>query len=250
MNKISIVAHRGGGALRSENSRQAFAHAIALGVDEVECDVHMMRDGNIVVFHDFDLLQLTGEVGRIDTINNKRRQDLRLHGVDEPPPLLEELAALLAPTTTRLHIEIKAEDDEIKARETAQASLTILQNHGLLSRTSAISFAPRCLTPFIEAGVPSGPCIDAPDAIPPADWPQTARQWHADGYRDLSLNGNHSPPEFVHFMKEAGFIVGVWTINGPARLNYWLNQKVDYITTDQPDLALALRNSVIERFLL
>jgi len=240
---ISIVAHRGGGALNAENSLQAFAHAVRLGANEVECDVHMMADGKIVVFHDFDLQQLTGQSGRIENIDDAQRQNLRLYGVDEPPPLLEELAALLAPSSTRLHIEIKAEQngESEQARATAEKSLTILQKYAMLDKTSAISFEPACLVPFIKAGVPSGPCIDAPDAISARDWPEQIRRWREAGYRDLSLNGNHSTPEFVQAMKQADFTVGVWTINGPARLGFWLQQDIDYITTDQPDLALALR---------
>jgi len=244
MKKIAIVAHRGGGALRAENSLSAFAHAVALGVDEVECDVHMMRDGKIVVFHDFDLLQLTGQTGKIADIDDKQRQNLRLLGVNEPPPLLEELAALAAPTPVKLHIEIKAEDDDAQALATAEKSLAILADHDLLARSSAISFAPSCLAPFIKAGVPSGPCIDAADSLSPAEWPQQIKLWREAGYRDLSLNGNHSPLEFVQMMREAGFTVGVWTINGPARLHYWLSQNIDYITTDQPDLALTLRSKL------
>jgi len=244
MKKTSIVAHRGGGALKTENSLSAFAHAVRLGVDEVECDVHMMADGKIVVFHDVDLRQLTGKSGQIDAIDDEERQNLCLYGANEPPPLLEELAALLAPVSVRLHIEIKAEEgQDEQARATAQAALAILHRHNLLDKTSAISFAPSCLEPFIEAGVPSGPCIDAPDEIAAADWLEQIRQWRAAGYRDLSLNGHHSSPEFVQAMRDAGFVVGVWTINGPARLSHWLKQGVDYITTDQPDLALALRDN-------
>jgi len=244
MKKISIVAHRGGGALRAENSLEAFAHAIALGADEIECDVHMMADGKIVVFHDFDLTQLSGEKGKITDIDDKQRQNLRLHSTNAPPPLLEELAALLAPASTNLHIEIKAQGNIKREIETAARSVEILSQHHLLARTAAISFAPECLTPFIKAGVPSGPCIDAPDEILSDDWDRKIRQWREAGYNDLSLNGGHTSPEFVHAMKKAGFTVGVWTINGPARLQFWLRQNVNYITTDQPDLALNLRDQV------
>jgi len=237
---ISIVAHRGGSALNTENSLRAFAHAIALGVDEVECDVHMMRDGKIVVFHDFDLQQLTGCPGRIDEIDETRRQRLRLAGSDEPPPLLEQLAALLVPVKTRLHIEIKSDGQPAREYEIAAKSLAILRDYHLLDRVSAISFAPLCLAPFVQAGVASGPCVDVPDQM--VDWSQQIRDWRDAGYRDVSLDGNHTSPELVRELKQAGFTVGVWTINGPARLEFWLGQKVDYITTDQPDLALELRS--------
>jgi len=242
MNKVSIVAHRGGAALRAENTLAAFAHVIGLGVDAVECDVHMMADGRVVVFHDFSLEQLTGEAGQIEAIDELQRQKLRIGGSDEAPPLLEELAALLAGQSTRLYLEIKTNGQPEHELRLAEASLAILRDFNLADRSHAISFEPECLAPFIAAGVPSGLCIDNPAALLEADLSQQFQQWQREGYLDLSLNGNRTPLEFITAAREAGFTTGVWTINGPARLTYWLAQPVHYITTDQPDLALRLRD--------
>jgi glycerophosphoryl diester phosphodiesterase len=49
------IAHRGGAALKPENTLSAFADAIARGVDGAELDVQLTRDGHVVVFHDFRL---------------------------------------------------------------------------------------------------------------------------------------------------------------------------------------------------
>jgi len=46
------IAHRGGAALRPENTLCAFAHATALGADGAELDVQLSRDGHVVVVHD------------------------------------------------------------------------------------------------------------------------------------------------------------------------------------------------------
>ncbi len=62
------IAHRG---LHSrskgviENSHAAFSAAVA-GNFGIECDVQITRDGDAVVFHDYDLDRLTGEAGRVD----------------------------------------------------------------------------------------------------------------------------------------------------------------------------------------
>ena len=50
-----IIAHRGGAGLRPENTMAAFDHAISLGVDGVEVDVHLSADGQVVVHHDYAL---------------------------------------------------------------------------------------------------------------------------------------------------------------------------------------------------
>lgn len=47
-----LIAHRGGSGLRVENTLAAFAHAIELGADGAELDVHLSRDGQVVVHHD------------------------------------------------------------------------------------------------------------------------------------------------------------------------------------------------------
>lgn len=49
---MQMIAHRGGGGLRVENTLAAFANAIALGVAGAELDVHLSRDGQVVVHHD------------------------------------------------------------------------------------------------------------------------------------------------------------------------------------------------------
>ena len=46
------IAHRGGAGLRPENTLAAFAHALDIGVDGFELDVHLAKDGSVVVFHD------------------------------------------------------------------------------------------------------------------------------------------------------------------------------------------------------
>src|SRR5215472_18118223 len=50
-----VLAHRGGAALRPENTLSAFANAIALGADGAELDAHLTRDGRVVVHHDYCL---------------------------------------------------------------------------------------------------------------------------------------------------------------------------------------------------
>lgn len=47
-----LIAHRGGSGLRVENTLAAFEHAIKLGAAGAELDVHLSRDGEVVVHHD------------------------------------------------------------------------------------------------------------------------------------------------------------------------------------------------------
>ena len=61
----SLYAHRGlHGNGAPENSLEAFRRAKDAGYG-VELDVHLLKDGNLAVFHDSDLLRMTGKSGKI-----------------------------------------------------------------------------------------------------------------------------------------------------------------------------------------
>lgn len=49
---MKLIAHRGGAGLRVENTLAAFKNALAVGADGAELDVHLTRDGEVVVHHD------------------------------------------------------------------------------------------------------------------------------------------------------------------------------------------------------
>ena len=63
---VLVVAHRGGAALAPENTLAAFDNALKIGVDMVECDVHLSQDGELVVMHDPDLARTTNGTGQIN----------------------------------------------------------------------------------------------------------------------------------------------------------------------------------------
>ncbi|ALE04119.1 glycerophosphodiester phosphodiesterase [Bartonella ancashensis] len=238
MHKPKIVAHRGGTNFYSENTLSAFRHAVEMEVDEIECDVHLLKSGEVVVFHDFYLEQLVGQKEYIHNIDNEMRKKMHVKGSTEPPPLLEEVLDLLVPTNVSLRLEIKTRGQPDNESALSQRALELIRKRNLTERVSAISFDAVSLVPFIEEGIPSGPCIDHFEG----DMTHHFSQWKKLGYSELSLDGSIVSHGFIESALNAGFTVGVWTINGVARLSYWLDMPVHYITTDQPDLALKLRS--------
>ena len=52
---IMVIGHRGAAGLAPENTLAAFAASLDLGVDALELDVHLTRDGTLVVYHDYTL---------------------------------------------------------------------------------------------------------------------------------------------------------------------------------------------------
>jgi len=60
-----VFAHRGFGALGPDNSLYAVAHAMQAGMDGVDVDGQLTRDGELVVFHDLSVDRLTSGTGRV-----------------------------------------------------------------------------------------------------------------------------------------------------------------------------------------
>jgi len=55
-----IIGHRGAKGIAPENSLSGFKKAVELGIDGIELDVHLTKDGKLVVIHGMDLKRLAG----------------------------------------------------------------------------------------------------------------------------------------------------------------------------------------------
>ena len=60
-----VFAHRGASGYAPENTLEAFELAVRMGADGVELDVHMTRDGELVVAHDEALSRVSNGLGFI-----------------------------------------------------------------------------------------------------------------------------------------------------------------------------------------
>lgn len=103
------IAHRG---LHNdtiiENTLLAFQKAVDLGY-AIELDVHRIVDGNIVVFHDYNLKRLTGLDEAIENLDIESIKKLKLLNTNQTIPTLEEVLNLVHGKTPIL-IEIKSEN--------------------------------------------------------------------------------------------------------------------------------------------
>lgn len=91
------IAHRGLHELARgipENSLAAFTAAVAAG-DPIELDATLCAEGVPVVFHDADLLRLTGQPGRVRETPLAALRRLRLQGTGEVIPTLAEVLELV-----------------------------------------------------------------------------------------------------------------------------------------------------------
>src|SRR5215212_7269928 len=126
-----MYAHQGASALHPENTLRAFRHALAIGVDGIELDVHATADGTPVVIHDRDIGRTTDGNGYVDQIPLARLETFDA-GQGERVPTLAEVLALVG-DAAHLDIEIKGSDVE-------QAVLDVLAQHPTV-RWAISSFA-------------------------------------------------------------------------------------------------------------
>ena len=88
-------AHRGLWDEQSpENSLAAFQKAVDAGYG-IEFDIHMTRDGHVVVFHDDTLVRMCSVEGKIEDKTLAELCELRLKGTDQKIPLLSEMLELV-----------------------------------------------------------------------------------------------------------------------------------------------------------
>jgi glycerophosphoryl diester phosphodiesterase len=107
-------AHRGlHGGGRIENSRAAFAAAIAAG-SGIELDVQASADGDAMVFHDADLARLADARGALAAWSAAELGRFRLNGSNETIPTLSEILALIAGRAPLL-IELKSPNRSVAA---------------------------------------------------------------------------------------------------------------------------------------
>lgn len=103
---MNIIAHRGiHNEAIPENSMKAFSLALKKNIP-IEFDVHILKDKNIVVFHDDNLKRMTNKDKFIKECTYEEIKDLKLKNTDEKIPLLKDVLKLVGGKVL-LDIELK-----------------------------------------------------------------------------------------------------------------------------------------------
>jgi glycerophosphoryl diester phosphodiesterase len=109
-----IVAHRGASYDAPENTLSSIALAWHQDADAVEIDVHLSRDGEVIVMHDCDTRRTTGFEGKISSLTLSQIRNLEAGAWKQPwfagerVPTLDDVLEIL-PWNKRLFIEIKSD---------------------------------------------------------------------------------------------------------------------------------------------
>ena len=225
---VFVIAHRGGGGLYPENTMAAFIGVQNMGVDAVECDVQLTKDGKLAVIHDPDLKRLAGIDTQVRDVDSKEIRKIKLKSGDKIL-LLEDL---LDRITIPIVIELKSVD-------TISSLFDILEKSPeLLGRCIFISFFHEALY-ALKQRFPEASC-GALLAGFPIDPVSMVRQCGCD---TISLNYEGLTKDYVDRCHEGGVRVSVWAPSDSDGIRSSLNAGVDAIASDRPDLVIEMAKS-------
>jgi len=228
-------AHRLGGALAPENTLAGLLLAHRLGVNGVECDVQLSRDGKAVIIHDHTLERTTTGNGDVATQLLAQLQQLdagRYHHLafaGEPLPTLAELAAKSRKLGMAVNLELKPSADaanmaqrcvgEIQALWQGAALPPLLSSFDREALAAARQTAPQ---------LPRALLLERLGA-------DSVAQAQALGCSAIHVSYRELDATAVQSLHAAGLAVMAWTVNqldDMQRLRQW---GVNMLCTDRPD---------------
>jgi glycerophosphoryl diester phosphodiesterase len=208
-----------------ENTLRSFVRAEREGLDVIELDLHLSKDGALVVMHDAEVDRTTDGSGSIveRTLAELRELDA---GRGERIPVFEEvLDAVGAPLQA-----------EIKDVAAARALAEVMRSRDLTGRIEVISFhdealaAIRALLPGVRTAL-----------VASRYGAEVVDRARAVGARRLSLNIRRLTLELVERAHAAQLTVLGWTVNTHDHLRLARGLGLDGVVTDQPEIRRAVR---------
>lgn len=264
-NRTLVIAHRGFRAIAPENTLLAAQKGFDAGADMWELDVAETSDGTLVVLHDTTLVRTTDAQIRFPsnspwnvynfTLEQLRMLDAGSWYLNADPfqqiasgrvsakdramfaglkiPTLREALELTKTLKWRVNIEIKdstgfacdswiVEKTVALVRELGMADSVLISsfNHSYLKRAKASA-------PEISVAA----LIDKPI-------PDPVKTLTELGAIALNPNEQYLDKATVNAVREAGFGVLPWTVNGPHRMDELLKWGVTGLISDYPDIVL------------
>ncbi|MFG2475113.1 glycerophosphodiester phosphodiesterase [Streptomyces fagopyri] len=219
MNFLTI-GHRGVMGIEPENTLRSFVAAQNAGLDLIELDLHLSKDGALVVMHDADVDRTTDGSGPISemTLAELRALDA---GCGERVPVFEEvLDAVGAPLQA-----------EIKDTAAARALADVMHRRDLVGRVEVSSFHDEAiaevtrLVPGVRTAlIASRYGVDVVDRAVEA------------GAATVCLNIRRLTLEVVEHARKSGLRIIGWVVNTQDQLRLVRALELDGATTDYPEI--------------
>jgi len=246
-----VIAHQGGGGLWPGDTMYAFEHAAELGADVLEMDLHISKDGVLVIMHDETVDRTTDGTGSLEEMTLKEIKQLDAgsnwsqddgatypyRGQGITVPTLEEV--FQAFPDYRMTIEIKK-----TKRSMAEPFCSLIREYGMQDQVLVASFHDERMDEFRQV---------CPEVATSSARQETTvfvlmskaflGRLYSPKFYSLQVPEESSgitvmTAQFVRAAHERNLRVEPWTIDDPDQMRLYIDWGVDGIITDRPDLML------------
>lgn len=237
-----VFGHRGAMARAPMNTLAAFELARAEGADGIELDVHLSRDGHLVVIHDDMVDATTDGLGSVADLTLVEIKSLDAGSwfsdafASENIPTLDEVFDAFGKDLF-INIEIKSSRDSVARMEKELAHC--IRRHNLRERIIVSCFDPallqrvRGMMPMVMMGFLYQPDMPAEHYLPLKKLRHEARHPR----HDMVDEG------YMNWARAQGYFVNVWTVNDPQRAIALRDMGVNAVITDEPGLIISALSS-------
>lgn len=244
--RLQVIAHRGFSGLYPENTLIAIDAAIRLGVDMVEVDVRLSRDGVPVLLHDASLESTTNGKGKVYEQDANALGKLDAGGWKSPefrgeriPTLAEALR--LARHRVALNLDLKTEDAIVP-------TIALVRQLDMLDQVVLSGLRPchvrwvRRLEPRVHVLLNGHGVFEALMRVMSARCAFALTLWQARRSAALGLNVSHRylARPLIDRARAHNLRVWTWTIDDPVRAAALAQLGVAAITSNWPDRILPL----------
>lgn len=231
-----IYGHRGAKGEAPENTLVGFKQCMEHGVKRCELDLHLSKDGELMVIHDPTLKRTTGRRGKVveHDAEELTQYDARHGGPGWkqpcPIPRLSELFEQCA--FEHWQLEVKSAS-RVRAARSVLAIRALAERYGLIDKVTVTSGSREVLralnrlTPELACGL-----------VAEYDWLDPLKVAKQYGCQLLALKWTLCTPERIAKARQQGLHVSVWTVNEPALMRRLADFGVDSLITDYPGLAV------------
>ena len=227
MAQTEVIAHRGYWKTdgSSQNSIRALVKADSIACYGSEFDVWLTADDVLVVNHDAVFKGV-----EIETSQSKDARAILLSNGENLPSLKQYLQAG-KDCTTRLVFELKPHKNRLQEAKAVIDGIMMVDRLGLNDRVEYITFSADALEEFIKYAPKGTPVY----YLNGEKTPQELHKLGAAGM-DYNIRVFKKHPEWIKECHDLGMKVNVWTVNKEEDMKWCIEQGVDFITTNEPEL--------------
>ena len=229
-----VVAHRGAWKKHNlpENSIAALKEAVRIGCTGSEFDVHLTADDSLVVNHDPHYAGLT-----IEKSTYAELATTKLSNGEMLPTVYNYLQAGMQQTKTMLVLEIKPSTiSKERGQYLAEKVVALVKQLKAEPWIMYISFDYDILKKVLELQPGAKTAYLNGEKSP--EQLAADKIWGADYHYNVFKKNN----QWIADAQKLGINLNAWTVNNAEDMQWFINNKFDYITTNEPELLFDILN--------